>query len=156
MADEKPKIPSWATWKKGQVIVDMDTAYPKYLEQLELTATQYATGVVKLCITRDLSEMTGIEGLVIRFKGTQDWKLENLIHGLPQRHMIAYQEKLKKLDAKLKSGEITEDQAADARQSMDADWMKLIGNSHDEGVKDGGKFRQRLINKRAAQALASE
>jgi len=100
--------------------------------------------------------MTGIDGLTIRIKGSHDWKLANLPHGLPQRHTIAYQDKLKTQAAKIAAGEITEAQAEEERKKMDADWLELVGRAHDEGMKDGGRFRQRLINKRAAQALASE
>jgi len=139
----KPKLPSWATWDREQVIVDMDAVYPRYLGQLELEASQYATGVVKLCITRDLAEMLGIEGVMVRFKGSSAWKLASLPHGLPQRHRIAYQDKCQTVPA-------------EERQSLDEAWRQLQAHSHDEGIKDGGKFRDRLIQKRAAQALAGE
>jgi hypothetical protein len=95
----------------GQAIVDVDVAYPKYLKQLDMQANQFSTGAIKLCITRDLAEMTGIEGLTVRFKGTDKWKMVNL----------------------------SPDQG-----------------THDEGMKCGGKFRDRLIRQRAAQALANE
>jgi hypothetical protein len=120
MAEEKPKIPSWAVWNKDQVIVDMDQAYPRYLEQLALKPSQYSTGVAKLCITRDLADMTGIEGLVIRFKGAQDWKLDRLMPGLPQRHEIAYSDKLKTLDAQVKAKQMSETEAAEERMAMES------------------------------------
>ena len=152
----KPKLPSWATWDKDQVIVDMDAVYPRYLGQLELEASQYATGVVKLCITRDLAEMLGIEGVMVRFKGSSGWKLEHLPHGLPQRHRIAYEEKRQAVDARLQAKEITAEEAAAEARALNEAWLSLQAHSHDEGIKDGGKFRDRLIQKRAAQALAGE
>lgn len=104
-------LPSWARWENGQVIVDMDTMYPRYLKMLGLKANQFSTGVVKLCITRDIAEAVNQEGFQIRFKGSDQWKLDNL----------------------------STDQG-----------------DHDAGMRQGGKFRQRLLQQRAAQAFSAE
>jgi hypothetical protein len=108
---QAPPLPSWAKLDHGQVVVDMDVVYPRYLKALDLAANQFSTGVVKLCITRDIAEAVNREGLQIRFKGSDQWKLENL--------------------------------SADQ-------------GSHDHGMKQGGKFRQRLLQQRAAQAFVAE
>lgn len=65
------KLPSWAEWidkKAKSIAVNIDAAYPKYLEELALKPTQYHCGVVKECICRDLVNTQG-EGLLIRFRG---------------------------------------------------------------------------------------
>lgn len=104
-------LPSWAEWNSGQVMVDMDTVVPYYLSLLGLQSSQFSLGVAKLNITRDLAEITKIEGLRVRFIGNEGWRDENLsdLHG-----------------------------------------------SHDEGMRAGGKFRQRLLQRRAEQAIISE
>lgn len=105
------KLPEWAKWKEEKVIVDIDLAYPIYLHQIGLEASQYSIGVVKWCITKDIVEITESVCHIVRFQGSGKWHNDNL-----------------------PAGSLSED-------------------PHGKGMQDAHKYRDKIIQMRAAVAI---
>jgi hypothetical protein len=91
MAPRPPRLPNWAAWEGDTtIVVDLDGAYPHYLEalapQLGETITQYALEVARRCLTVDLKAIVKAadpareKALNLRLIGKQ-WKLKNFPPG---------------------------------------------------------------------------
>lgn len=58
-----PVLPSWAKKVKedgiDKVIVDIDVAYPLYLQELNMAANQYSVSLAQQMVIRDVQELMG-------------------------------------------------------------------------------------------------
>ncbi len=79
-------------WVKGirkadkAILVDPDIAYPSFLEELGMKATQFSLEIARRCINLHLLELVG-PGIIVNFSEThkkpedRKWRLSNFTEG---------------------------------------------------------------------------
>jgi len=53
------RLPPFATYENGVVIIDPDKAYSAYLEEMGMEMNQYSVEVARRCLTLDLLDLAG-------------------------------------------------------------------------------------------------